>query len=744
MESTEVEMTFARNLRSRLQSIKARMQGRVVRTPTVLQLENTECGAASLSIVLQHYGRYIPLTQLRELCGVSRDGSDAANLILAARSLGLSAKGFKKGMRALAATKPPVILFWEFNHFLVFEGFTGDRVALNDPALGPRSVDLREFDTSYTGITLVLEPESTFKRGGKAPSVWPIVWKRLGSEPLGVAFILLAGLLLILPKLIMPVFAQVYMDEIIGNGMDNWLKPMLWAMAVTISIQALIHYLQLLGSRKLQKRLNRRFAAQFEHQMLALPENYYAQRHASDIASRMQSNNSIADFIAENLIPMATGIVLLLFYLIITLLYSPILGLIVGMTTGLNALVVIASRRLQKDANLRILKDSAKADSIIVSSIRNIETVKASSVENDICKRFGGYQAKMLNTQHDLELLNAKIRLAPNALTTINEVAIIIIGFWLVIQGHLTLGMLLAAQTIALSLKGQVDSVIEFFASLPGFEAEILRLEDVLEQPRDPVISTAPPLQSWTGPSGRLSGALEIKNVSFGYSPMKPPLILDISLRAEPGQRIAFVGGSGSGKSTLSRLIAGLYRPRSGSILYDGLVIEEIPREVAILSLAMVQQDVALYGCSIRDNLTLWNPGIGEQEMRKACADAQILDTILALPDGFETVLREGGCDLSGGQRQRMEIARALIQNPSILILDEATSALDSANELLVDQALRRRGCTQIIVAHRLSTIRDSDLIVVLEGGRVVQQGRHDDMILDTGSPYQKLLSVLA
>lgn len=744
MESTEVMMAILQNLRRLFDSIKARSHGGIVRTPTVLQMENTECAAASLSIVLQYYGRYVPLSQLRELCGVSRDGSDAANLILAARSLGFNAKGFKKGLQALARTKPPLILFWEFNHFLVCEGFTDDHVALNDPALGPRSVKLEEFDDSYTGIAIVLEPSTTFSCGGKAPSVWPIVSKRLGSEPLGVAFILLAGLLLILPKLILPIFAQVYMDEIIGNGMENWIKPMLWAMAVTIAIQGLIQYLQLVGSRKLKKRLNRRFVAQFEHQMLALPENYYAQRHAADIANRMQSNNSIAEFIAERLIPMTTGFVLLIFYLIITLLYSPVLGLIVGLSTGINALVVIANRRMQKDSNLKILKDTAKADSIIVSGIRNIETVKASSVEADICKRFGGYQAKMLNTQHDLELLKAKIRLVPNALTTLNEITILVIGFWLVIQGQLTLGMLLAAQTIALSLKGQIDKVIEFFGSLPEFEAEILRLEDVLEQPRDPVISIAPPLSSWAGPSARLSGALQINNVSFGYSPLKPPLLLDISLQVAPGQRIAFVGGSGSGKSTISRLIAGLYRPRSGSILYDGLVIEEIPREVAILSLAMVQQEVALYGCSIRDNLTLWNSGVSELDIHRACSDAQILDTILALPDGFETVLREGGCNLSGGQRQRMEIARALIQNPSILILDEATSALDSATEQHVNQALRRRGCTQIIVAHRMSTIRDSDLIVVLENGKVVQQGRHDDMIVARESPYQKLLSVSA
>jgi ABC-type branched-subunit amino acid transport system ATPase component len=726
------------------QPFQARLQGHLVRTPTVLQLENTECGAASLSIILQHYGRYLPLTQLRQLCGVSRDGSDAANLIMAAQSLGLKAKGYKKGLAALAKVMPPAILFWEFNHFLVFEGFIGDRVALNDPALGPRTVSQAEFDNSYTGITLVLEPGPDFVRGGKAPSSWPIVLRRIVSEPLGVCFVLLAGLLLILPKLVMPIFAQIYMDEIIGNEIASWLKPMLWGMAFTITAQALLQHLQLIGSRSLEKRLTRRFAAQFEHQVLALPERFYDQRYAADIASRMASNASIAKFISETLIPTVTGLVLLVFYLFLTMLYSPILGLIVAITTGVNALVVVLNLRVQKDANLQLAKDSAKAEAVVISAIRSIETVKASAVEADIFKRYAGYQTRLLNTVQGLALFNARLRVVPGAMTTFNEIAILLVGFWLVIQGQLTLGMLLAAQTIAMSLKDQIEEVIAFVQNLPIFESEVLRLEDVLEQPRDAVLTQAPPLEAWSAGRARLSGAITLQDLSFGYVPIKPPLIEGFNLTITPGQRIAFVGGSGSGKSTISRLIAGLYLPTAGSILFDGMPLQTIPREVTVSSLAMVQQDINLYGCSVRDNLTLWNPQISERELRQACADAQVLETVLALPDGFCTVLREGGSDLSGGQRQRLEIARALVQNPSILVLDEATSALDTNSEQLVDQALRRRGCTQIIVAHRLSTIRDADLIVVLDAGKVVQQGRHDELAAVDGSPYQQLLNETA
>lgn len=719
---------------------QARLKGRWVRTPTVLQLENTECAAASLSIVLQHFGRYVPLTQLRELCGVSRDGSDAANLLEAAKSLGFEARGFKKGLVALERVELPAILFWEFNHFLVLEGFVGERVALNDPALGPRSVSRADFDTSYTGIVLTLKPGPEFSRGGEAPSVWPIVLRRLGSEPMGVLFVLLAGLLLIGPQLVMPIYAQIYMDEVIGNGIASWLKPMLWAMAFTIALQAVLQQLQLVGRRSLEKRLTRRFAAQFEHQVLALPERYYAQRYAADVASRVSSNATIAGFIGEQLIPMLSGVVLLLFYLMLTLLYSPLLGLIVAATTGVNALVVVLNLRLQKDANLQLQKDAAKAGSVVVSAIRDIETVKATAVEADIFKRYAGYQTRLLNTVQQLALRNARIRVVPSAMTTFNEIAILLVGFWLVIQGQLTLGMLLAAQTITLSLKGQIEAVISFVQSLPAFEAEVLRLEDVLEQPRDPVLMATPGQREWPSERRQLSGRIELRELRFGYVPIKPPLIDGLSLVIEPGQRIAFVGVSGSGKSTLARLIAGLYLPTAGQILYDGSPITAIPRQVFVQSLAMVQQEIQLYGCSVRDNLSLWNPHCDDTELRHACADAQILEAVLALPDGFDTMLSEGGRNLSGGQRQRLEIARALAQNPSILVLDEATSALDASTEAEVDQAMQRRGCTQIIVAHRLSTIRDADLIVVLDAGRVVQQGRHEELAAAVGSTYQQLL----
>ena len=712
----------------------------MVRTPTVLQMESTECGAASLSIVLQHYGRYVPLTHLRELCGVSRDGSDAANLILAARNFGLDAKGFQKGLAALEQLTPPAILFWEFNHFLVFEGFQGDRVALNDPALGPRTVSREAFDRSYTGIVLTMEPGPEFKRGGQAPSVWPIVFKRMGSEWRGVLFILIAGLLLIFPQLVMPVFAQIYLDEVIGNNMNLWLKPMLWAMAVTIGLQVALQHLQLVGTRSLEKRLTRRFSIGFEHQILALPERFYSQRHASDIAGRMGINASIAEFIGGRLVPMATGLLLLGFYLVLTFLYSPWLGLLILGTTSINAFVVKLNLRMQKDASLTLQKDAAKSGAVVVSAMRDIETIKAAAIEHDVFRRFAGYQSRFLNTLQTLQLRNARLRLIPNALTTFNEVAVLLLGFFLVIRGELTLGMLLAAQTIAFSLKGQIEGVISFVQQLPSFEAGVLRLEDVLEQPRDPLLTSREQGEDISAPT-RLSGQIEIKDLRYGFTAITPPLIDGLTLKIHAGMRIALVGGSGSGKSTLAKLLAGLHQPTAGTILFDEKTLLELPRAVVVSSLAMVQQEIQLFGCSVRDNLSLWNHAIPESTLLEACRDVEMLDVVRGLPDGIDTLLSEGGRNLSGGQRQRLELARALVGNPSILIMDEATSALDAETEQKLIANLSRRGCTQVIVAHRLSTIRDADLILVMDQGRVIEQGTHERLMQDPSGVYFQLFS---
>ena len=334
-----------------------------------------------------------------------------------------------------------------------------------------------------------------------------------------------------------------------------------------------------------------------------------------------------------------------------------------------------------------------------------------------------------------------RLTVFPSVLTTINEISVFVLGFFLVLQGQLTLGMLLAAQTIAFTLKSSIESIIKFVQELPEFEAELLRLEDVLEQPNDPLVDNQNQNLADDMPATRLTGSIQLNNINFGYVKIKDNLINNFNLTIHPGQRIAFVGGSGSGKSTLAKLIAGLYQPNDGEILFDGMPLLSIPRAITTGSLAMVQQEIALYGCSVKDNLTMWNSSINFDDIRRACRDAEIDGVINDLPQGFDTKLSEGGNSLSGGQRQRLEIARALVCDPTILIMDEATSALDAETERKVLSNLSNRGCTQVIVAHRLSTIRNADLILVMKDGNIVQEGTHDSMVLEEDSPYAQLLN---
>jgi NHLM bacteriocin system ABC transporter peptidase/ATP-binding protein len=714
-----------------------------IRTPTVLQMEATECGAACLAIVLRHFGRVVPLLELRQTCGVTRDGSDAASLLRAGRLYGLEGKGYRMDLAALRQQRPPLILFWEFNHFVVLEGFRGQRVALNDPATGPRWVSLEAFSAGFTGVVLQLRPGDAFRRGGSAPNAWGLVAARLRQDWRPALFSLLAGLLLILPQLAMPVFTQIYIDDVWGSSLRQWLKPMLWAMALTIALQAIGGQLQLLGNRHLSRRIETRGALGFETHVLALPDGFFRQRYAGDISQRQALNREVADFIALRLLPLLNGLLLLVLYLLLTLAYSPLLGLVVAVTTALNALMVAISLRQQRDATLQLQKDSGKAEGTLMAALVQIDMVKSTSIEADVLQRFDGHQRKVQAFQHRLSLRQAALGLVPNLLNQLNTLGVLFVGFVLVLDGRLTLGMLLAAQQVAAGLKGEVDRLVGFIVALPQIETAVLRLQDVLDHPRDPLLLTVTPpsLPPWPPERPRLSGQVDIEDLTYSFAPVRPPLIDHLSVSIAPGRRVALVGASGSGKSTLARLIAGLLPPSGGAILFDGYPLTAIPRPVAVASLAMVQQEIAIYGMSIRDNLCLWRRNLSDDQLLEVCRETRLLEVIEALPDGLDTRLAEGGRNLSGGQRQRLELARALLQDPAILILDEATSALDAATEELVEDALRRRACTQIVIAHRLSTVRDADLILVMERGRVVQRGRHAELSADPEGLYARLVA---
>ena len=768
-------------------------------------MEAVECGAASLGIILSYYDRIVPLSELRQKCGISRDGSKASNILKAARSYGLTAKGFKKSLENLKTLTPPYIVFWSFNHFLVVEGFGKNCVYINDPGTGPRTVSLKEFDEGYTGVVLVMEPGPEFKQGGKRRNMVSALASRLTSSRRALLFCLLTGLFLTFPRLTIPAFTQVFVDRILVENLQDWLRPMLLGMIIAAVIQGLLMRMQLKALRRLLIKLSVTMSGQFLWHILRLPVGFYAQRFSGEISSRIQLNDKVAEVLSGRLATTVIDTVMMGLYALLMLTYDWLLTTITILFAALNFVALQSLSRSRVDANISLAQEYGKSYGVAIGGIQSIETVKASGLESDLFTKFAGYYTKALNSRQKLGLQTQILNVLPTLLTALATASILVIGGFRVINGSLSIGMLVAYQLLATSFLKPVNNLINFGSTLQELESDLNRLDDVLQNPVDRsnishgreteresrengngsyshqslnsvnlvqinsdrsenqpesnnghrVIDTeslalAPKQLQPAGhdreskhyltpDSFRLQGSIELSQLTFGYSNLEAPLIENLNLTVKPGQRIALVGGSGSGKSTIAKLICGLYSFWSGDILFDGISRTQIPRSVLANSLAMVEQDIFLFAGTIRDNLTLWDSTIPEADVVKACQDAAIHEAILFLPGGYDAQLSEGGMNLSGGQRQRLEIARALVRNPSILVLDEATSALDAETEQIVDRNLRRRGCSCIVVAHRLSTIRDCDEIIVLEQGKVVQRGTHEELREQEGT-YMRLI----
>jgi ATP-binding cassette, subfamily C, bacterial len=720
-----------------------------VKTPTLLQMEAVECGAAALGIMLGYYNRIVPLPELRRECGVSRDGSKAANILKAAKLYGLQGKGLKVEIDQLAALQPPYIVFWNFNHFLVVEGYSKQRVYLNDPATGPRSVSWQEFDGSYTGVALTLEPDSSFTKGGQKPSLIVALRERLGGAVGAVAYCIAAGFLLTLTGMAIPVFSQVFVDEILVQGRQQWLRPLIIGMVFTAVIQALLTLLQLRYLRRLKVKLSIGMSSKFLWHILRLPIGFYAQRFAGEISSRTSLNDQVADVLSGRLATTAIDAVMIIFYALIMVQYDWVLTLLVVSFATVNIIVLQQLSRQRIDTNQRLIQEHGKAAGTSIAALQSIETLKASGLESDFFTRWAGYYAKAINSQQALGVTNQTFSVLPVFLSALAAMLLLVVGGFRVMGGHLSIGMLIAFQGMMQRFLTPVNNLVNFGSTLQELEGNLIRLDDVLQNSIDPqaiettaltvientvtennvnksdVAKTAlqfAPLRS------KLQGYIELRNVTFGYSRLAPPLIENLSLSVKPGQRVALVGGSGSGKSTVAKLVSGLYQPWSGEIYLDHIPRSQIARPVLANSMAMVEQDILLFGGTVRENLTLWDATVPDKNLIRACQDAAIHSIILSLAGGYDAELLEGAANLSGGQRQRLEIARSLVTNPSILIMDEATSALDTESERIIDQNLRRRGCTCLIVAHRLSTIRNCDEIIVLERGKVVQRGTHQTL----------------
>lgn len=714
-------------------------QDRRIKTPTLLQMEAVECGAAALGIILSYYRRIVPLPELRRECGVSRDGSKASNMLKAARRYGLVAKGFKKELEQLKTLRPPYIVFWNFNHFLVVEGFRGDRVYLNDPASGPRVVSRQEFDEAYTGVVLVMEPGDEFVKGGSKPNIFSLLWLRLAGAVGALIYCLLAGFLLTLVGLVVPVFSQVFVDEILIEGRHFWLQPLILGMIVAAIGQGVLTLLRLRYLRRLKVKLSVGMSSRFLWHILHLPITFYAQRFAGEISNRTNLNDKVAEVLSGQLATTAIDAVMVIFYALVMFQYDPVLTLLMGVFAAINILTLQRISRQRVDANQRLIQEYGKAAGVSIAALQGIETLKASGLESDFFARWSGYYTKAIDSQQELGLTNQTFSVLPVLLSSLSATSLLVVGGWRVMEGHLSIGMLIAFQGMMQSFLQPVNNLVKFGSTLQELEGNLIRLDDVLCNAIDGQVEGRKKAGELQEVTSSLQGYVELRNVTFGYSQLDPPLIENLSLSVKPGQRIALVGGSGSGKSTVAKLIAGLYQPWSGEILFDGKTRQEIPYQILANSLGMVEQDILLFSGTVRDNLTLWDATVPDKNLLSACQDAAIADVVLSLSGGFESELMEGAVNLSGGQRQRLEIARALVNNPSILIMDEATSALDTETEKIVDQNLRRRGCTCIIVAHRLSTIRDCDEIIVLDRGKVVQRGTHRDLWEVEGA-YSRLI----
>jgi ATP-binding cassette, subfamily C, bacterial len=711
-----------------------------IKTPTLLQIEVAECGAAALGIILAYYGRIVPLPELRIECGISRNGSTAGNIVKAARRYGLIAKGYKQELDQLIFLSAPYIVFWNFNHFLVVESFSRQRVYLNDPAGGRRHVSLQEFDEGFTGVVLTFEPGADFERKGRQPNVISALRNHLHGSMRAVLACISVGFLLVIPGIILPVLSQLWIDHILVEKRLDWLSSLTIAFTLALLLQGGLLFWQLRLFRKLKLTLSQRISRQILWHLLRLPVEFYAQRFAGEVSDRIQIANEVAEIVSGQLATTVISTVMLLFYAGVMFSYDVLLT-IIGLTfAGANLLALQLINRQRVDTNARMMQDHGKASSVAIAGLQNIETIKAAGSESDLFARWAGYNAKVINAQQSLESINQSLSVLPIFLHATATLLVLIIGGLRVMEGTLTIGMLIAFQSLMNSLLEPVHQLVNFGSTLQELSGNLKRLDDILQNPIDPELSIDDSPMSDNSntnaeilPCPQLHGHLELREVTFGYSHIDPPLIKDFSLIVNPGQRVALVGRSGSGKSTVARLVAGLYQPWTGSILFDDIARANLAKSTLSISLSMVEQEIFIFGGTVRDNLTLWDTTITTDQLIAACEDAEIYSMIQELPSGFEAELLESGANLSGGQRQRLEIARALIHNPTILIFDEATSALDAETERRVMHNLQRRKCTCLIVAHRLSTIRDCDEIIVLDEGEVIQRGTHDELWMDGG-----------
>lgn len=710
--------------------------GKRVRTPTVLQMEAAECGAAAITMVLGGFGRFVPLEEMREECGVSRDGSKASNLLKAARRYGLVATGYRKMAKSALEGPFPSIALWNANHYLVIEGASNDRVYLNDPASGPRTVSREQFQSSYSGIQLCFEKGEDFVPGGQPPKLLSRLVQEARENFKYIAVILTVGFLISIPSFVAPALTGVFVDSIIVPQSTSWMTPIILILAAAILIQVLLSWVKDLALLRLQMDLSLTRSADFVWHVLRLPVSFFAVRYLGDISSRVSSVERVSRLLTTELGSASINALTAALILGFMMLLSPLLAGIAVAGALLNVVALQVFRRVRTDTAMRLQTDQAKLFSTTVTGLRSIETLKSTGTEDDFFGKWAGYHARAINSEQALARLDEISTILPPLIATMTVAVALGLGGASVMDGALTLGALLAFQTLFASITAPIQHMVQVTGQAQEAAADLARMDDVLGNQLD---WRHQPASQHPEQEHIVEPGLTLENISFGYSPLEPPLIRDLNLSVRPGGWVALVGVSGSGKSTIGKLISGLYEPWDGEVRFDGRPLQSFSRTEMSREVATVDQDITLFDGTVRDNICLWDKTIPHAEVVEAARNADILEEISRLPGNFDAVVQEGGRNLSGGQRQRIEIARALVRRPSVLVLDEATAALDPTTELEIIKSLRRSGTTCVLIAHRLSTIRDCDEILLLEDGVVSERGDHDSLMAIKGA-YAELV----
>ncbi len=715
------------------------MFNQIRRTPTILQMEAVECGAVALAIVLAFYGRWISQDVLRSDCGVSRDGSRADNLFRAAEKHGMVVNAYSTEPEEITEYQFPAIIHWEFNHFVVLEGVTKRHVYINDPAYGKRTLSWDEFDEGFTGIILELKPGPQFFKTGHKPKILSNLLNRLRQSKEAVGFIFLATLFLAIPGIAIPGLTKVFIDEVLIQQLSNWQKPVLLGLVIAACFQGLLTWYQRIILSRLETKMALVSGAHFFWHLLRLPMSFFNQRYLGDILNRLQSSDSVAHLVSQQFGTNVVNLILALIYFFILCLLSIPLTVLVLTATFINILVLLLIAQRRSSESQRETKARNNLMSTAISGLQMIETYKASGAEDDFFRKFSGMHANYMETEQQLGWTRDCVSVLPNALKLVTNAAILALGAWLVIQGQMTIGTVIAFQLLYQNFSHPIDMLVTLSGKIQEISADLFNLEDITSHRLAERYQTT---ESSHDKNHKLVGHIIFEKVTFGYSPLAEPLLTDFSLEIKPGKKIALVGSSGSGKSTIGKLLLSYYEPWSGRILIDGTELRNIPNPVKVNSIASVDQEINLFNATLKDNLTLWDNTISDEEILHASKAVLMHETIAGeRENGYESIINEGGSNFSGGQRQRLEIARAILKKPTILILDEATSALDSQMELVIDNHLRQLGCSVLIISHRLSTIRDADEIIVLERGHVVERGTHQELFELHGAYYELLAS---